>query len=70
MTDHRALFLLEMMAADAGLRVDHRVHHHEAAGIHAPHVFGPVERRGELLARLFESGAGWARTLISWIIAC
>ena len=62
MTDYRALFVLEMMAADAGMRVVHRVHHHEAGGTHAPRVFGPVVRKEELLAKLSGSGPGWARS--------
>jgi hypothetical protein len=57
MTDHRALLLLEMMAADAGLRVVHRVHHYQAGGVHGPQVFGPVDRRFELVVRL--SGTDW-----------
>ena len=60
MTDHRALLLLEMMAADAGMRVVHRVHHHQAGGAHAPRVFGPRARRAELSARLCGAGADWA----------
>ena len=62
MTDHRALFLLEMMAADVGMRVVHRVHHFEVSGTHAPRVFGPLERRAELLSLLQEPDADWVRS--------
>jgi hypothetical protein len=70
MTDHRALLLLEMMAADAGMRVVHRVHHHEAGGAHAPAIFGPTAQRAELLARLSDAGTSWpmaaAGIVTSW----
>jgi len=70
MTDHRALFLLEMMAADVGMRVVHRIHHFEVGGAYAPEVFGPVERRNELLCRLHNSDAVWTRhaaeIVMSW----
>ena len=62
MTDYRALFLLEMMAADVGMRVVHRVHHIEVSGTHAPRVFGPLERRAELLSLLQEPDADWVRS--------
>jgi hypothetical protein len=61
MTDHRALLLLEMMAADAGMRVVHRVHHHQAGGAHVPRVYGPTARRAEILARLSAADTGWAQ---------
>jgi hypothetical protein len=70
MTDHRALFLLEMMAADAGMRVVHRVHHVETGGTHVPRVFGPLERSEERRVRLSSADAGWARSaagiVMSW----
>jgi hypothetical protein len=69
-TGHRALFLLEMMAADAGLRVVHRIHHHESNGTYAHRVFGPLERQDEVLTRLSNAHAGWARRaaeiVMSW----
>ena len=69
-TDHRALFLLEMMAADAGMRVVHRIHHHESNGIYAHRIFGPLARRDEVLIRLSEARADWARRaadiVMSW----
>lgn len=61
MTDYRALFLLEMMAADAGMRVVHRIHHHESNGVYAHRIFGPLERRDEMMTRLPNAGAAWAR---------
>jgi hypothetical protein len=69
-TDHRALFLLEMMAADAGMRVVHRIHHHESKGAFAHRIFGPLERRDETLFRLSTARADWARRaadiVMSW----
>jgi hypothetical protein len=59
MTDHRALLLLEMMAADAGMRVVHRVHHYQAGGAHAPAIFGPTAQRAGLAARLSAAATGW-----------
>jgi len=59
MTDHRALLLLEMMAADAGMRVVHRVHHFQAGGAHAPAIFGPTAQRAELINRLSAADTGW-----------
>jgi hypothetical protein len=61
-TDHRALFLLEMMAADAGMRVVHRVHHQESNGTYAHRVFGPLEQRDELSMRLSRARTDWARS--------
>jgi hypothetical protein len=61
MTDHRSLFLLEMMAADAGMRVVHRVHHHESNGIYSHRIFGPLERRDEIMIWLSKARADWAR---------
>jgi hypothetical protein len=70
MTDYRALFLLEMMAADAGMRVVHRIHHHESNGTYAHRAFGPLERRDEVLIRLSDAQAEWARRaadiVMSW----
>jgi hypothetical protein len=69
-TDHRALFLLEMMAADAGMRVVHRIHHHESNGAYAHRIFGPLERRDELTARMSGIRGNWARhaadIVMSW----
>ena len=61
MTDHRALFLLEMMAADVGMRVVHRVHHHESNGTYSHRIFGPLERRDEIMIWLSKARADWAR---------
>jgi hypothetical protein len=61
MTDHRALLLLAMMAGDAGMRVVHRVHHHQAGGAHVPRVYGPTARRAEIMARLSAADTGWAQ---------
>jgi len=61
-TDHRALFLLEMMAADAGMRVVHRVHHHELNGSYAHRIFGPLERRDGLAMQLSRAHTDWARS--------
>jgi hypothetical protein len=60
-TDARSLFLLEMMANDAGMRVVHRVHHAESAGTYDHRVFGPLQRRDELTARMSGVQANWAR---------
>jgi hypothetical protein len=69
-TDYRALFLLEMMAADAGMRVVHRIHHAESNGAFAHRIFGPLERRDETLLRLSTARADWARRaadiVMSW----
>jgi len=70
MTDYRALFLLEMMAADASMRVVHRIHHQESNGTYAHRAFGPLERRDEVLTRLSNAHAQWARRaadiVLSW----
>lgn len=60
-TDHRALFLLEMMAGDAGMRVVHRVHHHESGGVLVHRPFGPLALRDGLSSQLSRAGADWAR---------
>jgi len=61
-TDFRALFLLEMMAGDVGLRVVYRAHHLESNGTRTHRVFGPAERRGAIRSRLSGAGADWARS--------
>lgn len=72
-TDHRALFLLEMMAGDAGMRVVHRVHHHESRGTYAHRVFGPLARRADILAQLSTARSDWAQRaadiVTSWPIS-
>jgi hypothetical protein len=69
-TDHRTLFLLEMMAGDAGMRVVHRVHHQESKGAIAHRVFGPLRQRDGILMQLANAGAGWAQRaatiVMSW----
>jgi len=69
-TDHRALFLLEMMAGDAGMRVVHRVHHLESNGSFTHRVFGPLAQRGEISSQLSAAGTDWARRaaaiVMSW----
>jgi hypothetical protein len=69
-TDVRSLFLLEMMAADAGMSVVHRVHHYESDGTYDHRVFGPLQRRDELTARMSGIQANWARhaadIVMSW----
>jgi hypothetical protein len=70
MTDFRALFLLEMMAGDAGMRVVYRAHHHEANGTHAHRVFGPAGQREVVATGLSKARAGWAphaaEVVLSW----
>ncbi len=69
-TDARSLFLLEMMATDAGMRVVHRVHHCESDGTYVHRVFGPLQRRDELAARMSGMQTNWARhaadIVMSW----
>lgn len=62
-TDARSLFLLEMMAADAGLRVIHRAHHIgiETTSSVQHHLYGPLARRNERVALLAQEPSDWAR---------
>lgn len=60
-TDFRSLFLLEMMATDAGLRVAHRIHHVPRAVGVAHDIFGPMVLRRTLAERIDAAGAAWAR---------
>jgi hypothetical protein len=60
-TDFRSLFLLEMMAADAGMQVVHRVHHHAGDGAGSHHIFGPLARRVELQDRFSVAQNHWAQ---------
>jgi hypothetical protein len=61
MTDARTLFLLEMMATDARMRVVHRVHHIDTGGALAHHIYGPLQQRAGFAARLSGGPADWAR---------
>jgi len=60
-TDFRALFLLQMMASDAGLRPVLRIHHcgHGASMVHE--VFGSSAYRETSHARLSRAGIHWSR---------
>jgi hypothetical protein len=60
-TDFRSLFLLEMMAADAGMQIVHRVHHHAADGAGSHRIFGPLARRVELQDRFAIAQHDWAQ---------
>ena len=60
-TDFRSLFLLEMMAADAGMKVVHRVHHHAGNGARSHRIFGPLARRVELQDRFSVAQDHWAQ---------
>ena len=59
-TDFRSLFLLQTMAADAGLRTVLRVHHHSHAETPVHEAFGVQLYRGMSDARLAHCGEGWA----------
>lgn len=61
MTDFRALFLLQVMASDAGLRPVLRIHHcgHGAAMTHE--IFGSNASRETVGARLSHAGRDWSR---------
>ena len=61
MTDFRTLFLLEMMAADAGMRVVHRIHHHRIGTAYSHDVFGPLAHRAELIGRMSGAHDTWAQ---------
>ena len=61
MTDFRTLFLLEMMAADAGMRVVHRIHHHRTGADYRHDVFGPLSHRAELKSRMSGAQDAWAQ---------
>jgi hypothetical protein len=60
-TDFRALFLLQMLASDAGLRPVLRIHHcrHGASTVHE--VFGSSAYRETLHVRLSHAGMHWSR---------
>ena len=59
LTDFRTLFLLEMMAADAGMRVVHRIHHHRIGTAYSHDVFGPLAHRAELKGRMVGAQHAW-----------
>ena len=61
LTDFRTLFLLEMMAADAGLHVVHRIHHHWTGTTYRHDVFGPLAHRAELADRMAGAHDAWAQ---------
>jgi len=61
MTDFRTLFLLEMMAADAGLHVVHRIHHRRTGTTYRHDVFGPLAHRAELADRMAGAHDAWAQ---------
>jgi hypothetical protein len=69
MTDARTLFLLEMMASDARMRVVHRIHHIDTGGALAHHIFGPLQQRGEWAARMSGGRADWARRAAGIVLA-
>ncbi len=60
MTDARTLFLLEMMAKDAGMRVVHRIHHLDIDGASTHQVFGLLARRAELSAKMADGRNPWS----------
>ena len=60
MTDFRSLLLLEMMAADAGMRVVHRIHHHSTGPGYRHDIFGPLALRAELVGRMSGAHDAWA----------
>jgi hypothetical protein len=61
MTDFRSLFLLQMMAADAGLRPVLRIHHGARGDSAAHEAFGAHMYRALTEARLANGGGYWSR---------
>lgn len=61
MTDFRSLFLLQMMAADAGLRPVLRIHHGARGESAAHQAFGAHMYRALTGARLGDGGEDWSR---------
>jgi hypothetical protein len=61
MTDARTLFLLEMMATDARMRVVHQIHHIDTGGALAHHIYGSLQQRAGFAARLSGGPTDWAR---------
>jgi len=59
-TDFRSLFLLQTIAADAGMRTVLRIHHHARAETIAHEAFGVHRYRDMADARLAQCGEGWA----------
>jgi hypothetical protein len=59
-TDFRSLFLLQTIAADAGMRTVLRIHHHARAETIAHEAFGVKRYRDMADARLAQCGEGWA----------
>jgi hypothetical protein len=59
-TDFGSLFLLQTMAADAGLHTVLRIHHHTNDGTTTHEAFGVQRYRAVADARLAQCGEGWA----------
>lgn len=68
LTDFRALFLLQMMARDAGMRPVLRAHHYVDGDETHHEVFGPQRLRGAATVRLVEADADWSRAIARLVV--